>query len=177
MSKAVGRRLSDDDWVGSSHQIGGYTSPLPLLPLTDHAREKILNQLGRIMSSLLKPRFDKIGSLFQNEEGKYYIGECLSPSLLWQLRDTLPDIARGPFDKEDQYFGSLISAFVSHAKSLSIAPHGFFAPIPNLMEYAHCIAGQFLQDMISRLSSGEMALFFLTLISTVATFSSTKTTT
>ena len=141
-----------------------------------------MSQLGTIMSCLLMIRFDKIGSVYKDGDGNYFIGECLSPSLLWQWRDTLQGIDRGPFYKESQYFNSLISAFISHAKELSLTPHSFFAPIPDPFEYPHwasyraaiqrwrtfcsindvegsknrlsyCIAGQFLHKMIPHLTS------------------------
>lgn len=105
------------------------------------------------------------------------------PSLLWQYRDKLEGIDRGPFHQESQYFHSLISALIAHAKELPLAPHSFFAPIPDPFNYPHwtsyfhaverwrtfcsvddkveeaknglsfCIAGQFLYEMIPRLTS------------------------
>ncbi|CAK7271447.1 hypothetical protein SEPCBS119000_004609 [Sporothrix epigloea] len=134
------------------------------------------------MSHLAEMHFDKIGSLVQDENGNYSIGECLSPALNWKLRDKLEDIDRGPFDHESQYFRSLISIFVTHAKEMYLGPHVFFAPTPRLSEYSnlaslkqaekrwhnffseesfdeiknclsYCIAGDFLYEMISRLTS------------------------
>ncbi|KAG5750275.1 hypothetical protein H9Q69_007033 [Fusarium xylarioides] len=135
MSKASGRPLSDYDWI-ELFRIEGYPNRRrPLLPMTHHNREKIMAQLGTIMSHLSDIHFDKIGSLFQDNNGDYVVGECLSPSLLWQHRDELEDIDRGPFDSESQYLRSLISAFTAHAKELSLTPHSFFAPIPDPFEY------------------------------------------
>lgn len=138
MSKASGRPLSDYDWVELSLRIPGYPVHLPLRPLTDHNREKIISQLGTIMSCLSDIHFDKIGSLFEDSTtGNCSIGECLNPSLIWQWRDRLNGIDRGPFQSQSQYLSSLISAFTSHAKNLPLTPHSFFAPIPNPFEYPH----------------------------------------
>lgn len=92
-------------------------------------------QLGPIIKQLLDLRFDKIGSLFE-KDGKYYIGDCLSPALIWHDRDSLGDeILRGPFQHTHQYLESQISAFLLHVKELPLEPHVFFAPIPELGEY------------------------------------------
>ncbi|PNP85941.1 hypothetical protein FNYG_00997 [Fusarium nygamai] len=137
------------------------------------------------MSRLLDTHFDKIGSLFQDNDGDYFVGECLSPSLLWQHRDELEGIKRGPFDRESQYLRSLISAFTAHVEELPLTPHNFFAPIPDPFEYPNwtsyhkaeerwqafcsvgdkvegnknrldfCIAAQFLNEMIPHLTSAE----------------------
>jgi hypothetical protein len=48
----------------------------------------------------------------------------------------LEGIDRGPYDDESTYLHSLISAYTSHARQLPITPHAFFAPIPNVKEYA-----------------------------------------
>lgn len=85
MSKASGRPLSDYDWIELS-QIEGYPNRRPFLSMTDQDREKVMAQLGTIMSRLLDTHFDKIGSLSQDSNGIYSIGECLSSSLLWQHR-------------------------------------------------------------------------------------------
>ncbi|KPM38167.1 hypothetical protein AK830_g8396 [Neonectria ditissima] len=137
MSKAPGRVLSEYDWVEFHLRVPGYPLRRQLLSLTDRDREKIMNQLGTITSCLSMNHFDKIGSVFENSDGGYSIGECLSPSLIWQWRDQLEGIDRGPFHHESQYLNSLISAFISHAKELSLTPHSFFAPIPNPLEYPH----------------------------------------
>ena len=185
MSKAPGRPLSEYDWTQISRQIPGYPSLHPLLPLSDQGRKKVMKQLAAIMEQLSKIRFEKIGSLFEDGDGHYSIGECLSPSLLWQWRDELDGIDRGPFIEEDRYLDSLASAFVSHARELPLRPHAFFAPIPDPSEYpnwasykaavsrwndfvvvgekidnsknrlSYCIAGQFLREMIPRLSTAN----------------------
>ncbi|KAF5675154.1 RNase H domain-containing protein [Fusarium denticulatum] len=137
------------------------------------------------MSRLSDTHFDKIGSLFQDKGGDYFVGECLSPSLLWQHRDELEGIDRGPFDRESQYLKSLASVFTAHAEELPLTPHSFFAPIPDPFEYPNwtsyrkaverwqnfcsiggkveshknrldfCIAGQLLNDMVPHLTSAE----------------------
>ena len=93
-----------------------------------------MSQLGAIMSELCDCRFEKIGSIFKEGNGDYSVGECLSPSLTWQERDSL-DLDRGPFDKEHDYHMSLISAFTSHAQELPLTSHTFFAPLPDRLDY------------------------------------------
>lgn len=142
-------------------------------------------QLGSIMAELSNHRFDEIGSLFNDENGQHIIGECLSPSLTWQERDSL-DLDRGPFHQEQEYLVSLISAFTSHAQELLLTPHVFYAPVPHELHYktmesyraaaqrwndfvsvgqkichsknvlCYCIAGQFLLEMIPQLSSAGL---------------------
>ncbi|KAI1062295.1 hypothetical protein LB506_006264 [Fusarium annulatum] len=184
MSKAGGRPLSDYDWIELS-RIEGYPTRRPLIPLTDQDREKVMKQLGVIMSRLSDCHFDKIGSLLEDSDGNTFVGECLSPSLLWQHRDELEGIDRGPFDWGSQYLRSLISAFKAHAEELSLTPHSFFAPIPDPFEYpnwasyrkavdrwqtfcsigdkvegnknrlAFCIAALFLNEMVPSLTSTD----------------------
>lgn len=49
------------------------------------------------ISQLLNLRFDKIGSLFE-DDGKYYVKDCLSLALVRHKRDSLRDeISRSPF--------------------------------------------------------------------------------
>ncbi|KJZ73728.1 hypothetical protein HIM_06846 [Hirsutella minnesotensis 3608] len=185
MSKAAGRALSDYDWAQISRQTPGYPSLRHLLPLSDENREKVMRQLGAIMAQLSILHFDSIGSLIQDSDNNYVVGECLSPTLLWQWRDSIEGLDRGPFRKEVQYLDSLISAFTSHAMELPLTPHVFFAPVPDHSEYpdwtsyraavrrwndfvaigakdesaknrlSYCIAGQFLRDMIPRISTAD----------------------
>lgn len=182
MSKAPGRALSEFDWHQISRQTPGYPSLRPLLPLADQHKEKVMSQLGAIMAELSVFHFDKIGSIFEDHTSSYSVGECLSPTLLWQCRDTLGGINRGPFFEDSRYFDSLISVFIAHSKELSLTPHAFFAPIPDHSEYStwasyktavkrwndfvavgskiedsknrlsYCIAGQFLLEMVPQLS-------------------------
>ncbi|KAL5595116.1 hypothetical protein FOVSG1_008805 [Fusarium oxysporum f. sp. vasinfectum] len=184
MSKASGRPLSEYDWIELS-RIEGYPTRRSLLPLTDQDREKVMKQLGAIMSRLSDCHFDKIGSLLEDSNGNTFVGECLSPSLLWQHRDELEGIDRGPFDQESQYLQSLVSAFKAHAEELPLSPHSFFAPIPDPFEYPNwtshrqtvegwrafcsigdkvegnknrlsfCIAAQFLNEMVPSLTSTD----------------------
>jgi hypothetical protein len=150
-------------------------------PLLDEGREKVMSQLGAMTWQLSQLRFNKIGSLFQDQAGNYTTGECLSPSLTWHHRDSLTNINRGPYDHESEYIEALVSAYVAHAKELAMTPHAFFAPIPDPAEYAswagyrsaaarwndfvaigqkidhsknrlaYCIAGQLMRDMIPAL--------------------------
>lgn len=89
-----------------------------------------MDQLGTMMAQLSGIRFKKIGSLFEGHGGEYSVGECHSPSFLWEWRDSLEDIDRGPFSEEDQYLNSLVSIFAAHAKELPLRPHVFFCPDP-----------------------------------------------
>ncbi|KPM38214.1 hypothetical protein AK830_g8378 [Neonectria ditissima] len=135
-SKASGRPLSDYRWVEASIQPPGFTQPLPQLSLSNMDRQKIMNQLGALMSRLSKVHFDKIGSLFEDDHGGFSVGECLSPVLTWQSRDSLEtEIDRGPFSQEDAYLRSLISAFASHAEELPLSPYLFFSPLPKPVDY------------------------------------------
>jgi hypothetical protein len=88
------------------------------------------------MSRLSKFHFDKIGSLFEDDNGGFSVRECLSPVLTWQSRDSFEtEIDRGSFSQEDCYLRSLISAFVSHAKELPLSPYLFFSPLPKPVDY------------------------------------------
>ncbi|KAI0395605.1 kinase-like domain-containing protein [Xylariaceae sp. FL0594] len=106
------------------------------LPLADSDREKIMRQLGTIMAELSEHRFDKIGSLFDNEAGSGTpsVGECLSPCLAWQSRDEV-ELERGPFSNEPDYLCAQISAFTTHVEELNLHPHLFIAPDPYRRDY------------------------------------------
>ncbi|EXL65931.1 hypothetical protein FOPG_17868 [Fusarium oxysporum f. sp. conglutinans race 2 54008] len=189
-SKAPGRSLGSYDWTQLPQQVPGFQHRRPLMPISNENREKVMSQLGAMMSELSIHRFKKIGSLFDDGNGSYAVGECLSPSLTWQERDSL-ELDRGPFNQESDYFVSLISAFTSHAQELSLTPHTFFAPVPDMLDYKsiasyqaasrrwnnfvaigqkiehsknilfYCIAGQFLSEMIPHLSSSVRNSFTL----------------
>lgn len=182
-SKATGRSLGSYDWSQYPERVTGSRKPRPLLPLSDEGREKVMEQLGSIMAELSDHCFDEIGSMFNDGNGGYIIGECLSPTLTWQERDSL-NLNRGPFQQERRYLVSLVSAFTSHAKELPLTPHVFNAPLPDELHYKtidshrtavrrwkdfvavgqkidhsknvlfYCIAGQFLLEMIPHLSPG-----------------------
>lgn len=185
MSKAPGCALSEYDWCDGKYPIPEpetQVTSLQVLPMSEAAREKVMRQLGAISGKLLETRLEKVGSIFEDDEGNYQVGECLSPSLIWQWRDSLEGIDRGPFSRDSEYLGSLISAFTPHAQELPLSPNVFFAPMPSQSEYptfssyrtaanrwndfvaigqkiensknrlAYCIAGQLLHRMIPRLS-------------------------
>lgn len=59
------------------------------------------------MSYISEIHSDRIGSLFEDGDGNYSVGECLSPSLLWQYRDELEGIDRGPFYQERKHLQKL----------------------------------------------------------------------
>ncbi|KAH6713712.1 hypothetical protein BKA61DRAFT_656297 [Leptodontidium sp. MPI-SDFR-AT-0119] len=133
MSKAPGFPLSRFAWDACPDGMVLSRKPRPVLGRTN--KEKIMSQLGTISSQLLKLRFDKIGSLFEEDE-EYRVKECLSPALIWHQRDSLgDDVARGPFQHENEYHESLLSAFLLHVKELPLEQHAFFAPIPKLGEF------------------------------------------
>ncbi|KAF5003578.1 hypothetical protein FDECE_9892 [Fusarium decemcellulare] len=189
-SKAPGRSLGSYDWTQLPQQVLGFQHRRPLMPISNENRDKVMSQLGVMMSELFIHPFEKIGSLFDDGNGSYAVGECLSPSLTWQERDSL-ELDRGPFNEEGGYFTSLISAFKSHAQELSLTPHAFFAPVPNMLDYKswasyqtasrrwndfvaigqkiehsknilfYCIAGQLLSEMIPYLSSSVRNSFTL----------------
>ncbi|KFA74842.1 hypothetical protein S40288_03523 [Stachybotrys chartarum IBT 40288] len=181
-SKAPGRSLGSYNWCKDPHEMLG-AQHQPRLPLSDKDREKVMKQLGAIMSELSDHRLEEIGSLTIDETRIPSIGECLSPSFTWQERDSL-ELDRGPFSEEFDYLDSLVSAFTSHARELPLTPHVFIAPVPDKLDYktmdsyrtagrrwndfvtigqktdhsrnvlSYCIAGQFLREMIPNLSSG-----------------------
>ncbi|CZR40270.1 uncharacterized protein FPRO_05170 [Fusarium proliferatum ET1] len=136
-SKASGRPLSDYRWTEPSVQPPNIRHPISQLPLSESDRERIMNQLGAIMYRLSRVHFNKIGSLFEDDTGGFSVGECLSPVLTWQSRDSLEkEIERGPFTEEPVYLRSLISAFTSHAEELPLTPYLFFSPLPRPADYS-----------------------------------------
>lgn len=135
--KASGRPLSDYRWTEPVIQPPNIRHPISQLPLSESDRERIMNQLGAIMYRLSRVHFDKIGSLFEDDTGGYSVGECLSPALTWQSRDSLEkEIERGPFKEEHVYLRSLISVFTSHAEELPLTPYLFFSPLPKPADYS-----------------------------------------
>ncbi|KAL7926034.1 kinase-like domain-containing protein [Trichoderma austrokoningii] len=189
-SKAAGRSLGSYDWSQDPNRFTGMRNPPQILPMSEKGREKVMEQLGSIMAELSDHRFTEIGSLFKDGGGDYTIGECLSPMLTWQERDSL-DLDRGPFRQEHDYLVSLISAFTSHAQELPLSPHIFYAPVPDDLHYKstdsareasqrwnefvaigdkiyhsknrhmYCMVGQMLAEMIPHLSSGVEGSFTL----------------
>ncbi|EJP65969.1 RNase H domain containing protein [Beauveria bassiana ARSEF 2860] len=161
MSKAAGRSLREYHWINCT--TSSFTADPLRLPLPDGARENIMRQLGDITGRLSRLRFDKIGSVFEDGLGSYVVGECLSPALIWQHRDSLEDTAveRGPFTYDGQYLASLISALVGHAKELAaanrwsdyVAVGANVENSKNVLDF--CLAGQVLQQMIPRISMPE----------------------
>ncbi|TVY40200.1 hypothetical protein LOCC1_G006692 [Lachnellula occidentalis] len=175
MSKAPGYALSQFSWNARLEGMVSSRKPLPCLERAN--KEKIMKQLGVISSQLLNLRFDKMGSLFE-EDGEYRIKKCLSPALVWHERDSLDDVPRGPFQHTHDYYESQLSAFLLHVKELPLDTHAFFAPIPELGEFEtvlsyrsavdrwndfvtvgskidssknrldYCVAGHFLRQMI-----------------------------
>lgn len=108
MSKATGDSLAEYDWQQQVHRPSQPSFIKPLRPMSRTGMEKVLSQLGALISQLWQLRHDKIGSLFQegHEAGRYSIGECLSPAFTWQQRASLDDIDRGPFKDDAAYFNA-----------------------------------------------------------------------
>lgn len=182
MSKACGSPLSRYAWYPSPE---GKITPSPYIG--DANKAKIMKQLGAIASQLYNLRFDKIGSLFE-ENGEYCVKECLSPALIWDYRDSLEDVSRGPFNHDSDFFESLLSAFLLHVKELPLRQHAFFAPVPVIQEFEtdqsfrsavgkwndfvavgakvdnstnrlnYCIVGHFLRQMIPVLSQEPLVV-------------------
>ncbi|KAJ5593846.1 Aminoglycoside phosphotransferase [Penicillium hispanicum] len=97
-------------------------------------KEKVMFQLGQITWKLAQVRFDRIGSLFE-ENGNFELRECLSRGHLLHERYSLHEIPRGPFATESEFYQSLITAMVHHAESLPLTPHCFIAPVPAREDY------------------------------------------
>ena len=96
-------------------------------------KAKILSQLGGITWKLAQLRFNRIGSLFE-ENGSFIIKECLSRGHMMNERCSL-DIPRGPFTSKAEFYDSLISAFSQHAEVLPLSHHCFIAPVPSQNDY------------------------------------------
>ncbi|TQB67842.1 hypothetical protein MPDQ_004520 [Monascus purpureus] len=101
--------------------------------LDTSAKERVLAQLGGITWKLSQMRFEKIGSLFE-EEGSFQIKECLSRGHMLHERYDL-ETSRGPFTSEAEFWDSLISAFLKHAEVLQLSHHCFVAPVPSPENY------------------------------------------
>jgi hypothetical protein len=122
MSEAPSRPLSKF-WTSAG-------SPQPDLETPNKA--KILSQLGGITWKLSQLRFDKIGSLFEDEF--FEIRECLSRGHMLHRRYSL-EIPRGPFTSEAKFYNSLVSAFLEYAEILQLSYHCFVAPVPSRDDY------------------------------------------
>ncbi|KAE8149431.1 kinase-like domain-containing protein [Aspergillus avenaceus] len=123
MSEASGRPLSKF-WKSAGSSQPGLDIP---------SKAKVLTQLGAITWKLSQLRFDKIGSIFE-EDGIFKIQECLSRGHVLHGRYDL-DISRGPFTSETKFYKSLISTFSEHAEILQLSHHCFVAPVPILEDY------------------------------------------
>lgn len=177
MSKAPGTQLQNHRW--HPHPLDKGVFP-QRQQLSQMQKEKIMQQLGGVVSQLLNLRFNKLGSIFL-EAGEYHVQKCLSPAFIFQDRETLRDVKQGPFTHDDEYYQALISVFLRHAQELRLQHNVFFAPIPSLKEFEtsqsrrsaisrwedfvkiggkidcgqnrldYCTAGHFLQQMVPHL--------------------------
>ncbi|KFY81725.1 hypothetical protein V500_11144 [Pseudogymnoascus sp. VKM F-4518 (FW-2643)] len=182
MSKAPGTQLQNFRWDPHLLEKGVFPQRQHLGPTQ---KEKIMQQLGRIVSQLSNLRFNKLGSLFQ-EAGEYRVGKCLSPAFIFHDRETLGDVERGPFKHDEEYYQALISVFLLHVQELRLQHNVFFAPIPILEGFEtsqsrrsavsrwqdfvkiggkvdsgknrldYCTAGHFLQQMVPFISGGAI---------------------
>ncbi|VUC26444.1 unnamed protein product [Clonostachys rosea] len=130
MSKAPGKSLSSFDWPWFTLEMPAKkrNTEIPLLPISTSQKEKIMHQLGIIVAKLSQLRFDRIGSLFE-DEGGYTIKTCLSMAHTCYGRDSLT-LERGPFETDVDYYKSLTSISILHAQQLPMTPHCLFASIP-----------------------------------------------
>jgi hypothetical protein len=135
------------------------------LNLVDKA--KVLSQLGEITWKLAQVRFDRIGSLFE-EDDNIKIGECMSRGHVLHQRYSLDEILRGPFATESEFYNSLTTATTHHAESLPLRPHCFVAPIPSREDYendaAHRDASNFWNGFVAlgdKIDSAENRLDYI----------------
>ncbi|KAJ5373057.1 Aminoglycoside phosphotransferase [Penicillium concentricum] len=135
MSKAQGWPLQNVWTINSS---------VDRLSLTDKA--KIMFQLGQITWKLAQVRFDRIGSLFE-ENNNIEIGECMSRGHILHERYSLDELPRGPFTTESEFYNSLRGAMTQHAECLRLTPHCFIAPIPSREDYENDAAHRDASDL------------------------------
>ncbi|KAI9149378.1 hypothetical protein HJFPF1_11430 [Paramyrothecium foliicola] len=155
-SKATGRSLGSYDWSQTTHEVPG-VHRLPRLPISDKDREKVMVQLGAIMSELSRHRFDKIGSLMNEVD---YLNASISAftSHVRELPLT-PHVFIAPVPDKLDYktfdsyrtAGKLWNDFVTLGQKIDHSK--------NMLSY--CIAGQILREMIPHLSSGSRNGFTL----------------
>ncbi|EEH34135.2 hypothetical protein PAAG_05184 [Paracoccidioides lutzii Pb01] len=124
MSKAAGFPLSKR-WKS----LGSRESTLSF-----KEKSKIVSQLGVITWQLSHLRFREIGSFFE-ESGYLQVRGCLSRALVDSERDTLPELPRGPFTSEGEYFDALVTGLLQHVECLQLSHHCFFAPCPTRNRY------------------------------------------
>ncbi|PYI11874.1 RNase H domain-containing protein [Aspergillus sclerotiicarbonarius CBS 121057] len=124
MSKASGWSL------GQVWKQPGFGKP----DLATDLKAKVVDQLGEMIYKLSQLRFNKIGSLFE-QDGIFRVDECLSRGHILHDRYSLEDVPRGPFTSEVQFFDSLIAALNQHAEVLPLSHHCFVAPIPPRGDY------------------------------------------
>ncbi|EGX88001.1 hypothetical protein CCM_09137 [Cordyceps militaris CM01] len=138
MSKASGIALAAHDWQAqrlSSPQHTLQTQPRKTMHHDD--RMKVMQQLGYYSSQLYQLRFPSIGSLFEGADGAFGIQQCCSPGHLFEGRDSIQEITRGPFTSSREFYTSLVAALQLHAEQLSMGHHLFMAPIPVPQEYTN----------------------------------------
>ncbi|ATY58947.1 kinase-like domain [Cordyceps militaris] len=131
MSKANGVALSAYSWQERPLS----TSEHKRKKMNREDKLKILHQLGRYSSQLSQLRFPCIGSIFESANGTPCIQQCLSPGHLFEGRDAIEEIPRGPFSSSQEFYASLVAALRLHAEQLPMGYHLLVAPIPIPQEY------------------------------------------
>lgn len=136
MAKAQGVALATYDWEARRTSTSLHKSHVQPKRIMNHDnRSKVMRQLGNYSSQLSQVRFPTIGSLLESADGSFSIQQCLSPMHLFEGRDGLEEIARGPFTSSREFYTSLVAALQLHAEQLSMGYHLFVAPIPVRQEY------------------------------------------
>jgi hypothetical protein len=127
-------------------------------------KEKVMQQLGRIALQLSSLQFNKIGSLFE-DAGEYRVGKCLSPAFIFHDQETLRDVPRGPFERNDDYYNAMLSAlhFFYMFKSSDYSTMSFLRRFQSAKNSRHLKAtilqfadGRILSQWVVRLTAAEI---------------------
>ncbi len=122
MSKAKGVQLKTLGW---DIDLQDPTQPY----LDTSQKQKIMTQLGRIVSQLNDLRFEKLGSIIERD-GMYFVGKCLAPAFIFHDRERLLDIPCGPFNSDKEYYDALLFVYLRHVEKLPLYGNVFFDPKP-----------------------------------------------
>ncbi|EXK23601.1 hypothetical protein FOMG_19638 [Fusarium oxysporum f. sp. melonis 26406] len=131
MSQAKGTSLASWSWRNGPHPLRMYNNRETI---SHKAQEKVMAELGKISSQLLRLQFDQIGSLFE-EDGRFVTKHSLNPAFHFQDRYSLSQIKRGPFPNDEVFYRSLLDTFLVHVQDLDMSHHCFRAPVPTEREF------------------------------------------
>jgi hypothetical protein len=131
MSQAKGTSLASWSWLNDPHPLRKYNNREPI---SHKDQEKVMAELGKISSQLLRLQFDEIGSLFE-EDGRFITKHSLNPAFYFQDRYSLSQIERGPFPNDEVFYRSLLETFLLHVHDLDMGHHCFRAPVPTEREF------------------------------------------